>query len=71
MDESWIQLFTVIIANFTVVWWFRKESRDDWKHMDSKMDQMNKEHKEFKEAIRLDMKDFHERLLEIEKSRYR
>lgn len=62
MSDSWIQIVTVILANFSIIWWFRKESREDWKIIHQEM-------KEFKEAIRLEMKDFHERLLEIEKAR--
>ena len=64
MNETWIQIFTIMVANFGVIWWFRKESREDWKMIHQEM-------KEFKEAIRLEMKDFHERLLEIEIERYK
>lgn len=62
MNESWIQIVTVILANFTIVWWFRKESREDWKMIHQEM-------REFKDSVRLEMKDFHERLLEIERRR--
>jgi hypothetical protein len=62
MNDNWIQILTVILANFSIVWWFRKESREDWKMIHQEM-------KEFKEAIRIEMKDFHERLLEIERKR--
>lgn len=60
MNENWLQILTVILANFSVIWWFRKESREDWKLIHQEM-------KEFKEAIRIEMKDFHERLLDIER----
>lgn len=62
MTEGWMQIVTLIIANFSVVWWFRKESREDWK-------MIHQELKEFKDIVRIEMKDFHERLLEIEKNR--
>lgn len=62
MNEPWMQILTIILANFSVVWWFRRESREDWKMIHQEM-------KEFKEAIRIEMRDFHERLLEIEKDR--
>lgn len=62
MSDNWIQILTVVLANFSIVWWFRKESREDWKMIHQEM-------KEFKEAIRLEMRDFHERLLEIERKR--
>ena len=62
MTESWMQLFTVIIANFGITWAFRRESREDWK-------MMHEDNKRFSESVRVDIKDFHERLLEIEKTR--
>jgi len=62
MSDSWIQLLTVIIANFTIVWWFRKETREDWLRMD-------REWKEFRDALSKEMRDFHERLLDIESRR--
>jgi hypothetical protein len=62
MNDTWMQLITVILTNFSVIWWFRKESREDWKMIHQEM-------KEFKEAIRLETKEFHERLLEIERGR--
>jgi hypothetical protein len=69
MNESWIQLFTVIVANFGVVWWFRKESREDWKMCTATIEAIRAETREFREDIRLEMKDFHERLLKIEMDR--
>lgn len=69
MNDIQIQTTTIIFtsismffANLGVVWWFRKESREDWK-------MIHEETKAFREAIRADMKDFHERLLDIEKKR--
>lgn len=73
MNDSWMQILTVVLANFTVVWWFRKESREDWVRMDKEAKEnwsrRDREMKEFRELIRLDMKDFHERLLKIEMER--
>lgn len=62
MDDAWLQILTVIIANFGIVWWFRKESREDWKMIHQEM-------KEFREAVQMEMKDFHERLIDIESRR--
>lgn len=59
---EWSQVITLMMGNFAIIWWFRKESREDWKIM-------HNEWREFKETVRLEMKDFHERLLEIEKRR--
>jgi len=63
------QLLTVILSNFGVIWWFRREAREDWKMSREDWKLMYAEHKEFKEAVQMEMKDFHERLLEIEKKR--
>ena len=62
MNDSWLQILTVVFANFGVIWWFRKESREDWK-------MIHQELKEFKDAVQAEMKDFHERLLKIEMDR--
>jgi len=66
---EWTQIFTImgshffmLVGVFGIIWSFRKESREDWKMIHQEM-------KEFKEAIRIEMKDFHERLLEIERKR--
>ena len=69
MTEGWMQIITLIIANFTVIWWFRKESREDWKMSREDWKMIHHELKEFKDVVRIEMKDFHERLLEIEKNR--
>lgn len=69
MKENWLQILTLILGNFGIILWFRKESReeikefrkecrDDWKMCNSTI-----------EAIRHEMKDFHERLLKIEADR--
>ena len=52
----------MLMAVFSIIWSFRKESREDWKLIHQEM-------KEFKEAIRVEMKDFHERLIDIEKNK--
>jgi len=56
MNETWMQILTVIAGNFGIILWFRKESRDDWVRCQNTID-----------AIKDEMKNFHERLLEIEK----
>jgi hypothetical protein len=52
---EWAQLASLFLANAGLIVWFRAESRADWRHMDSKVD-----------AIQNEMKDFHEKLLKIE-----
>jgi len=58
MNETWAQILTIVISNLGIILWFRKESREDWVRCQNTID-----------AIREDMKDFHERLLDIEKKR--
>lgn len=58
MNETWAQIMTIMISNFGIILWFRKESREDWIRCQNTIDSIQKE-----------MKDFHERLLEIEKGR--
>lgn len=69
MNESWIQILTVLFANFTAICWFRKESREDWKMMHQEFkefkDVIRQDMKEFREVVHIEMKDFHERLLKI------
>jgi hypothetical protein len=58
MNESWIQILSLFLANAGLVIWFRAESRSDWRHMDNQVN-----------AIREEMKDFHNRLCKIEADR--
>jgi len=58
MNESWLQVISLFLANAGMIMWFRSESRSDWKHMDAKVD-----------AIHAEMKDFHGRLCAIEERR--
>ena len=58
MDTSWIQITSLFLANAGLIIWFRAESRNDWRHMDAKLD-----------AIHEEMKDFHGRLCAIEEKR--
>lgn len=69
-------VFTVLgvfIGNVAMViplfLWNRSESRADIRHMDTKLEAYRLETKAMIEAIQVEMKDFHKRLLEIEKSR--
>lgn len=31
MNDQWLQVLTSLFGTFGIVWWFRKETRDDWK----------------------------------------
>jgi hypothetical protein len=66
MNESWIQIGSLFLANAGLIIWFRSESRSDWRHMDSKMESFRAENGLLIKAIQEEMKDFHKRLCEIE-----
>lgn len=65
-----MQVMSLFVANLGVILWFRVESRNDWRHLDSKLETymagMREDTKAFQEAIRQDIKDFHGRLCAIE-----
>ena len=76
MNESWAQTLTVVIGMFTlflgnvgIIWWFRKESREDIKEFRKESREDWKMCNATIEAIRVEMKDFHERLIKIEMDR--
>lgn len=82
MNEQWLQILSLFLANAALIVWFRAESRADWRHMDSKVESNQKETREIIEsnqketrelihAIHLEMKSFHGRLCAIEKNRSR
>ncbi len=58
MNEGWIQIASLFLANAGLIIWFRAESRADWRHMDNQV-----------KAIHEEMKDFHGRLCRIEEAR--
>ena len=70
---EWYHVLAMIMGNFAVIFpiwlWSRAESRADSRHMDAKLDS-NREmiHAIHKETTDL-MRDFHFRLLEIERAR--
>ena len=57
---DWLQVLTIIGANFALFLWCRSESRSDHRHLETSVSTLI-------EAIRQDMKDFHGRLCAIEK----
>jgi len=62
---DWSQFIILIIAFVGLFTWNRSESRNDIRHMDTKLDA----NRDLIRAIQDEMKDFHFRLCEIEKSR--
>ncbi len=63
MNESWLQILSLFLANAGLIIWFRAESRSDWRHMDNKLEASTKETRDLVEAIKQDMKDFHLKLM--------
>ena len=63
---DWLQVFTLFFANASLIVWFRSESRNDWRHMDTKLDVMRAETNAQIQAIHEEMKDFHSKLCRIE-----
>lgn len=62
---EWTQFVIFFIGVFGLFLWNRAEGRTDIRHMDAKLDAT----RELARAIHDEMKDFHYRLLEIEKNR--
>jgi hypothetical protein len=66
---DWLQVLVIVFGNaawvLPVFFWVRSESRADIRHMDNKLDAI----REMTHAIHLEVKDFHSRLLDIERSR--
>lgn len=66
---DWIQIISLFLANAGLILWMRAESRNDWRHMDAKLDAHSRETRDLVQAIREEIKDFHGRLCAIEEKR--
>jgi len=55
INEGWIQVLSLFLANAGLIIWFRTESRNDWRHMDNKLDTFMRE-------VQEERKEFHGRL---------
>lgn len=62
---EWTQFVIFFIGVFGLFIWNRTESRSDIRHLDTKLES----NRDLVKAIHDEMKDFHYRLLEIEKNR--
>lgn len=69
MNDSWMQLLSVFLANAGLIIWFRAESRSDWRHMDNQVRAIQQEIKDFHTKLALQDKDFKNRLCKIEEAR--
>lgn len=59
MEIGWVQILVLFLANAGLVIWFRNESKNEWQYMDTKLEAMHRE-----------MKDFHGRLVALEERFY-
>ena len=59
---DWVQFGTMFLSVVGLFVWNRTESRADIRHMDNKLDAI----RELTHAIHAEMKDFHNRLCNIE-----
>mgnify|MGYP001617665387 FL=1 len=69
LNESWIQIASLFLANAALIVWFRAESRSDWRHMDAKMDANKAETTVILNSIQSEIKDFHGRLCAVEEKK--
>lgn len=65
INQAWIQVFSLFLANAGLIIWFRTESRNDWRHMDNKVDAIQKEIKDFHTRLEKQDADFKAHLLEV------
>lgn len=67
---DWSQFLTLFAANAGLIFWFRfwfrYESRNDWRHMDNQVNAIRQDMKAFHLAMLEETKDFHGRLCSIE-----
>lgn len=73
---EWVQFILFFLGVFGLFIWNRTEGRADARYMDAKLEaarnlfsEMHKENQTIIKAIQDEQKDFHYRLLEIEKNR--
>lgn len=53
---DWMQVLFLFFSNAALIVWFRSESRQDWRHMDAKVDAMRHETKASIDALRQETK---------------
>ena len=64
--SEFIGIVSIFLANAGLIAWFRSESRNDWRHIDAQMRQMDAQTNAQIRAIHEEIKDFHGRLCAIE-----
>lgn len=66
---EWTQFIIFFLGVFGLFIWNRTESRADIRHMDNKFESHKNLIAAYLDGIQKEMKDFHNRLCEIERSR--
>lgn len=75
--HSWIQLGTFVVATFIFMWYMRKDSKEDYVRLETRLEAWRKETKEdirrteelfqsMHKEIRDEMRDFHNAMKEIQ-----
>lgn len=63
---DWSQVLTILGGNLAMFLWATRQARSDFLHLDKKLDENRKETTAIINAIREEIKDFHNRLCTIE-----
>lgn len=66
---EWVQFIIFFVGVFGLFIWNRAEGRADARHMDAKFESHRNLVTAFLDAVREEIKDFHNRLCEIERNR--
>lgn len=69
MDESWMQIGSLFLANAGLIVWFRAESRNDWRHCDAQINAIREEMEDFHTKLATQDLEFKMRLCAIEEAR--
>lgn len=63
---DWSQVLTILGGNLAMFLWATRQARSDFLHLDKKLDENRKETTAIINAIKEEIKDFHNRLCTIE-----
>lgn len=66
---DWSQVLTIFGGNIAMFLWAVRQSRSDFYHLDKKTDDSRKEIMQLIVAIQNEIKDFHNRLCDIEREK--
>lgn len=66
---EWPQVLTILAGNIGMFLWATRQVRSDFLHLDKKMDEHRKETNQIVKSIQEEIKDFHNKILEIEREK--